>query len=171
MSLQSVIIPDIFAQVVTKTAELSGIDVKYMHGVPEEIEANLIEATRQQANDGVTKKYPLIILFHDFPVNRGNEYYGKAVFPKIIIATMTDNKFKSDKRYNETFKPILYPLYEAFLSAIANNKNIVESDRSNIQHTAWDRLFWGTKPAGTGLNDYVDAIEIQNLQLTFQQFC
>lgn len=171
MSLQSVIIPDIFAQVVTKTAELSGIDVKYMHGVWPEIESNLIEATRQQANDGVTKKYPLIALLHDFPVKRGNEYYGVATFPTILIATITDNKFKADKRYTETFKPILYPLYEAFLSAIANNKNIVESDRSNIQHTAWDRLFWGREKLGTQLNDYVDAIEIQNLTLTFQQFC
>lgn len=159
-----VIVVDIMQQVCNK------IPVNFMHDSPEAIESELIEMTKAQAYDSTIKKYPVIILFHDFPEDYGGDY-GSVIIPKMIIATITDNKFKAEKRYNETFRTILYPLYQSFLFNMAKHPNVVLNDPDNLTHRKWDRLYWGTKPAGTGLNDYVDAIEIQNLKLTTQQLC
>lgn len=130
----------------------------------------------QKLNDGITTKngkYPLFALFQDFPEdNSGSSgYYCTVRFPKISIATLTQSTDTPPKRYAQTFKPILYPIYEEFLRQLMRHKNIVGNDPAAISHIKWDRP--GTQPEGdkmgSNFNDYVDAIEIQNLQLTFKQ--
>lgn len=169
--MEQIIIPDIIAAAVTKAAAKSGIDIMFYHGTPEEIEATLIEITNVQTVANGIKKFPAVFLFHDFPIKRGGEYYGTVTLPKLVIATNTRPEFKSDKRYTETFKPVLYPIYYALLQAMTNNANIVETDPNNFNHTAIDRMYWGTQTAGTALSDYLDAIEIKDLRLTIQQNC
>lgn len=118
------------------------------------------------------QKYPLFALFQDFPEDSGTGYYCVVKFPKISIATLTQSTNPPPKRYAETFKPILYPIYLEFLNQLGRHKNIVGNDPGAFPHIKWDRP--GTQPAaepskGSNFNDYVDAIEIQNLQLTFKQ--
>lgn len=133
----------------------------------------------QSMNDGITSatkngKYPLFALFQDFPETTGNGtgYYCTVTFPKISIATLTNSTDDPPTRYSQTFKPILYPIYQEFLRRLARHENTVVNDPAAIPHVKWDRP--GTQPEGdktkgANLNDYVDAIEIQNLQLTFKQ--
>jgi hypothetical protein len=132
----------------------------------------------QSLNDGITSttkgsKYPLFALFQDFPEDSagGSGYYCTVRFPKISIATLTNSTDPPPIRYTQTFKPILYPIYEEFLRQLVRHKNIVGNDPAAISHIKWDRP--GTQPEGdkmgSNFNDYVDAIEIQNLQLTFKQ--
>jgi hypothetical protein len=118
-------------------------------------------------------KYPLFALFQDFPEDNSgsNGYYCTVRFPKISIATLTKSTDQPIVRYDQTFKPILYPIYREFLRQLMRHKNIVGNDPDAIPHIKWDRP--GTQPEGdkmaSNFNDYVDAIEIQNLQLTFRQ--
>lgn len=114
-------------------------------------------------------KYPLFALFMDFPENHGgnNGYPFTVKFPKISIATLTNSTDDPPKRYNATFKPILYPIYQEFLRQLVRHKNIVGNDPNTISHIKWDRP--GSQPEGSGLNDYIDAIELQNLELTFKK--
>jgi hypothetical protein len=118
-------------------------------------------------------KYPLFALFQDFPeTNGGNGYYATVRFPKIIIATLTQSTDSVPKRYAETFKPILYPIYTEFLRQLVKHKNVVANDPGAIPHIKWDRP--GSMPAADkkeagNFTDYVDAIELQNLELTFKQ--
>jgi len=170
---QPVIISDILAKVVEKTAVAYGSAIQFMHEPEEQAEARLLEMTKEQAYDPTVKKYPLILVFHDYPERLGNSggYYGEVTFPKIIICTMTEAVYTSEKRYDMTFKPILYPIYEIFKKMLCQSGMIVESDPKNLVCTKWDRLYWGTKGAGKALTDYLDAIELQNLKLTFQQNC
>lgn len=176
MTKQSVIVVDEFREIVNSLPLFSvngaSIPVSFMHGHPEEIEANLIEITQLQGYNGMVK-YPLIALFQDFPEEMGDAggYYGRVTIPKIIIATITDNTYKSEQRYNATFKPVLYPIYYAFMDKIAKHRGFIVADVASIRHTKIDRLYYGTQYAGQGLNDYVDAIEISNLQLTLNRFC
>jgi hypothetical protein len=128
----------------------------------------LNEGIKQTTKDS---KYPLFALFQDFPEITNTGYYCTVKFPKISIATLTNSTDDVPKRYAQTFKPILYPIYQEFFRQLGRHKNIVGNDPGAFNHIKWDRP--GTQPEGDGkgsnFNDYVDAIEIQNLELTFKQ--
>jgi len=129
----------------------------------------------QKLNDSITKKddkYPLFALFQPFPEDSTTNYYASVKFPKISIAMLTQNTDPVSKRYDKTFKPVLYPIYQEFLRQLCLHPNIVASDPGAISHKHWDLP--GSDPAsdqvkGANFNDIVDAIIIQDLQLTFKQ--
>lgn len=124
----------------------------------------------QKQNDSTTQKamkYPLIALFMDFPEKMGTGYYTTVTFPKISIATITASTDPVSARYAKNFKTILYPVYQEFLRQCARHSNILINDPAAIPHLKWDRP--GSKPEEQNLNDYLDAIELQNLELTFVQ--
>lgn len=140
----------------------------YTYGRPTQITTTLQELTQSIPQ---TAKYPLIALFQDFPETRGNQngYYANVTFPKIVIATLSDKSKKNQARYDDNFKPTLYPIYQEFMKQLARHSEIIIQDPNDIPHVKWDRP--GTLPAAEGFNDFIDAIEITNLQLTFKQNC
>jgi len=129
----------------------------------------------QLLNQSITQKdnkYPLFALFQPFPEDSSTDYYASVKFPKISIAMLTQNTDPVSKRYDKTFKPVLYPIYQEFLRQLVLHPNIVANDPGAIVHKHWDLP--GSDPAsdqikGTNFNDMVDSIIIQDLQLTFKQ--
>jgi len=112
------------------------------------------------------KKYPLLALFMPIQENRGSGFYAQVRIPKIVIATLTIGTDPILKRYESdgTFKKILYPAYEEFLKQLAKHKNISGQDPDAFFHAKFDNP--ATAPIDDANSDYVDAIEIQNLELT-----
>lgn len=143
-------------------------EITYMHGHPIEIIGTLSQRDGTD-NELKFKKYPLFALFQDFseqPVAGGFE-----ANLQLIIATSTQQELKADQRYAITFRPILYPLHELFFSELNKHKKVISFYRADYQK--YDRVFWGTVGdlmAGTQVrlfNDYLDAIELQNLKVKF----
>lgn len=161
-----VYVVDIIGEVITSiAADVSPLLINYRYGRQIQILESL-----QRLNDSITlqdTKYPLVALFQDFPERRGDGFYATVTIPKIVIACLTNSTDPPEARYNVTFKPILYPIYYAFLNGLAKHKNIVCNNPELLVHTKWDRP--GVQPEGQGLNDYIDAIEIQNLILNITQ--
>lgn len=172
---KQVIIVDIFKSVVEKVQARYGSHIEYIYGPWEDIEASLIEIAASYGLEGGSANigFPLIALVQDFPETReGNGgYYADVNIPLLLIATLTDNAYKAPKRYELSFKPILYPIYQLLLEEIAKNGNFIVGDPDKIDHIKWDRLYYGKKTIGTALNDYIDAIELNNLKLTVAQSC
>ena len=179
-----IVIRDIFEQIVSDVntevlAKLQAVDpeiqaVQFMAGHPLEITNRL---TKRDENGLYLEKYPLIALFHDFKEEKGrqvDEYAGLSL--RLIIANNTSSEFIADQRYENNFKPILYPIYESFLKQItlAKKNKLMKWFNTygveSIRHTKTDRLFWGTPTAMTNtsniFNDYIDCIDIQNLELS-----
>lgn len=130
----------------------------------------------QTMNDSLSNKnnrFPLFALFQDFPeMNGGNGYYCTVKIPKISIAMLTMLTDDPPTRYGKTFKPVLYPIWNEFLNQLVKHPNIVGNDPAAFQHIKWDRP--GTQPPtdkqkASNFNEIVDAIEIQDLQLTIKQ--
>lgn len=163
-------IVDIIGQVVAATdAKLFptlGKHIDYLYGRPSQILTQLTRMNGAPATKGL--KYPLIALFMDFPEQSGGSaYYAEVKFPKISIATLTTFDDIPAQRYAKTFKTTLYPILQEFLRQLARHPNIVGNDPYAFPKLKWDRP--GTQPEGGNPNDYLDAIELQNLQLTFKQ--
>lgn len=112
------------------------------------------------------QKYPLIALRLDVPedVADGVEYT-----LNIVIAGKSKLEYTTPQRYANVIKPILVPLYEAFLLELRNSGLFMWSGTKNPPHTKIDRPFWGieeTEQNGAYIfNDCLDAIELVNLKI------
>ena len=115
-------------------------------------------------------KYPLIAMLMPVPEFRAaTGYYATVKIPRIIIATLTVSTDPVLTRYadNGTFKDILYPCYYEFLRRCAWSTSIAMGDPDALPHTKLDNP--GQQPIGQGTTDYIDSIEIHNLELTLIQ--
>jgi hypothetical protein len=173
MAQSSIIIVDAFADIVSAMAPAltkQGLSVNYTYGRQPQILTHL-----QKLNNSITQKnnkYPLLALFLPFKEQFGGDYYATVTFPKIVIATLSNNTDTPEKRYQEAFKKILYPVFEEFKKQIARHPNIIMQNEDYLQFKKQDNP--GSPPpqadksGGIQFADYVDAIEIYDLQLTFQ---
>lgn len=142
----------------------------YMYGHRQEI----IDRITAKNNDPVKKnqRYPLVALKMDIAETvRGNVRDFRL---NIVIATLSDIKSTADQRMTNTFKPILYPLYESFLKQF-NNAGLFfwEGDLGYPSHIKLDRPYWGTEAKEGNLknifNDPVDAIELVDLRFSMRE--
>lgn len=167
---------DIFDEIVTsvrtdsdKPAALDTDEPFYMYGHPLEI-INIL--AKKDTND-VHKfnKYPLIALFQDFTETMGaNQAIPSAVQDlNIVIAMNTLPDYTAENRYDNTFRTVLYPLYDLLIKHIVKSKWFLNVDPGLVPHNKTDRLYWGRTGLygneGNIFNDYIDAIEIESLSL------
>lgn len=142
--------------------------IYFMHGHPIEIINRLQEKLKNpSAKD---QRFPLIILLHDFKINRNKDTasYG-ATSLNVVIATMTKQEYNADQRKENVFKPVLYPILKEFLNQIESSP-YYSIGLNGVQYDQTDRYFWGKQGlygnTGNIFNDYIDAIELENLKLT-----
>lgn len=167
----SLIIVDVFTDIASKmNVELDkkDIEVTFVYGKSIQI----LNRLQQISNDPskTKKKYPLFALFMPFPEQMGGDYYATVVFPKIVFAVAANSTDAPELRYNKSFRNILYPIYEEFKNQIVRSPYIVIENPDYIPHKKLDNP--GSPPPdekGKQFNDYVDAIEIYNIELTFQK--
>lgn len=143
--------------------------IHYKHGHPLEIINTLTGLTK-----GVSTKFdrfPLIALFQDFPETIGGApgFYSDDAY-HLIMAYGTNPNYKAAQRYEVTFKPILYPMYFAFMECLRlSGKFEIISGSDTYSHVKIDRLFWGREGLwgneSNVMNDKVDCIEIKDLKL------
>lgn len=117
------------------------------------------------------KKYPFIAMVLPVRERRSSGYYAEVTIERIVIATLNTNHNQNVlRRYQDggTFKSVLYPVYYGFLKMLAQSKGIVGSDPDNFRHTKMDNP--GSQQLNAGSKDFIDSIEIQNLELILYQF-
>lgn len=165
---------DQFSSIVADVATRTGIAVQYLWGHPIEI----IETLRQMSRDKSTEedKFPLIALFTDYTETRGTDpSIDSVVRLHFIIATLTRPDYTAVERATNNFKPVLYPLYDQFLKSVIASGYYKNSSWQNIQHTKTDRFFWGRNGlylnTGNVFDDYIDCIELDNMELTVLRTC
>ena len=143
----------------------------YMHGHPLDIIKTLNEKDRSPTNK--SKKYPLIALFQDFTEKIGADQRIKSSAAlNIVIAFSTKSEYNSAQRYDNSFRTILYPLYDLFIEKLISSGWFLDATESLTLHDKIDRLYWGRGETkgnkAVVFNDLIDAIEIQNLRLNLR---
>jgi hypothetical protein len=142
----------------------------YLYGHPQEI----VDILGEMDGDSVLKyeKFPLVILVQDFEEEMGFEGYDSETSLNIIIATETDANLRSADRRAVTFTPILYPIYNLLIEKL---KESTELDANKPVHTKIERPYYGRSGLygneGNIFNDFIDAIELQNLELKILKIC
>lgn len=147
-----------------------GRHVKYFPGTRKLISEAIQRATTSP--DAETKaKYPMVALVYPFDMNHGDAsgYYAQAMIPKIVIADLSNITDPTDKRYDNRYRPTLYPIYEEFLRQLTRHANIVGNDPNGFQHTQRDLP--GDGDMKSGVQDVLDSIVLLNLRLTIKSLC
>lgn len=144
--------------------------VHYQFGHPLEI-----IKTIGQFDQGKTSKYdkyPLVAFFLDSEVDRSNgQYYGEQTVNMAIIRTCKDPNQTADQRDQFNFIPVLTPIYMELLNQISLRGDLFQFTLPGrmIPHKYVNRYYWGKIELfgnkGNIFNDWVDAIEINNMKL------
>jgi len=143
--------------------------VHYDHGHPAEI----IETLKQKDKSDtlIFKKYPAVFLFQDFTETMGEPGVDSSAKLHLLIVAATSSEYKAHERYEKNFKPILYPIYLELKEQIFKSGKVMVPSASSLSFNKIDRLFWGRQGLygneSNVFNDFLDAIEIQNLDLKF----
>lgn len=147
-----------------QVADPTIVGLNYQFGPPLEIYQTL--AQMSAANQA--SKYPLVALYQPFGESKGGPTGIDSKTPlRIIIARWSDPNDKSTARYDKNFRPILYPVYAEFLYQLSVSNAIATTTWEKIVHKKQDWPYWdndGKNP----LVDFVDIIEISNLELNFR---
>jgi len=141
----------------------------FLHGHISDVIAQLSEKTKSSTYK--YQKYPLIILVQDFKETVKNDYLVEVDVTIIIVAESRPD-FTASERMTATFKPVLYPLYSLLIEEFEKSKDFHQYE---FDHDKTDRMYWGKTGiygnTGNIANDFLDAIEIENLKLTLKKTC
>lgn len=137
----------------------------YLHGHPLEIISTLQEYTSIASLK--LKKFPLIALFEDFESTGEDGIFLTKAKLNVFIITDSLQKYKAPERYVNTFDAVLTPLYQ-LLEKYLRESNLIYLQENKPIGTPINHLYWGRNGLygndGNVLNDFVDAIEIKNLE-------
>jgi hypothetical protein len=141
------------------------------HGHPLEIVNTILQYTQHDTLK--FEAFPRICLFHDFEEKITFE---KQVSLNLVIVTDTAPEYSAPQRYTYSFDPILIPLYDLFIKQLSFSDNIQPTEGNNyFKHSKWDRLYWGKDGlygnTANIFNDFIDAIEINNLEIKIIETC
>jgi hypothetical protein len=149
-----------------KPSKIEQINFQHGHKI------ELIETLYQMDKSPTERfnKYPLVWLVQDLTEEIGKEtgVYAE-VSLSIIIAHHTEHSHKIGTRMEKVFKPVLYPIYYQLLEYLSRSARVIEGNDEMIRHRKIDRSYWGRNAVGGNdklkLEDYVDAIELENISL------
>jgi len=136
--------------------------VNYLYGTLEEMGGILAEWTKKPTVN--KEQFPLICLVQPFEEDIKNKGYEVEVPLNVLILTDSKQEYKAADRYTYSFKPILYPLWDLFISRLRNSKEISPeiSEYKKTDHIDWGKLTPDGKPV-TPFSDFLDGIELKNL--------
>ena len=136
----------------------------YLYGHPKEIFNTLSE--KDQNETYKYSKYPLIALFQDFEESVEKDLVTVQNIT-IVIMTETSPDYKASNRYENTFTPVLIPIYDLLMKHLKWSPFVRSDDF--YTHKKHDRLYWGTGDEWGNMlrigNDALDAIVISGLSL------
>jgi hypothetical protein len=146
------------------------IVLNYHHGHLLEIK-NIFQLATQKATLKL-EQFPAIVLVQDFPEKTNRKQHERIATVRILILTDSKQAYTAAERYTNTFEPKLYPLEDLFLKKLESSKEIGGYEQDYVRY---DRLFWG-RATGEGtasniFNDFIDAIELENLNLKILNTC
>lgn len=148
---------------------------RYIPGTIRHIAERIAEYERSPGNKGYI--YPVVGLIHSFPEDfKSINEYCRVSFSLHLIE-LSGKESSYDDRIENTFKTVLYPLWESIIEGIRSSKlfilNDTDSSMYGVPHRKFDRLNWGrTGPYGnlaTELNKHIDGIELTFNDLRLNQ--
>ena len=166
---------DIIGDIVKATSEAMGRNISYLYGDWDYI-SNIL--TRWNGSpETAALKYPIICLYSPYPEKRQLEgkWVRSDVTLEMLILCNTQKDYLNEERDAITFGEVLRPVYEEFIRQLMKDASVVKNYAGYPSHTYTENYRYGRLGVLTSDNrpfrDFIDAIELTNLSLTFKENC
>lgn len=155
-----------FAEIVGRVSEKWGRNVSYLFGDWNYISNQLTVWGKSPKTSPL--KFPIICLYSPFTEERDAE--DVRVSLEFIIMVNTEKNYSNEDRESISFDKVLRPIYRLFMDEIRGDRRFVSDYRGVVPHQYTENYRYGRVgvlgPDGKPFRDFIDAIEIKNLELT-----
>lgn len=158
-NLTDIYVPEIFDWVCQQISTETQLPINYVFGTNVNVVNNLMVKDKSVFNKAT--KYPLVALYMPIRERKNDGYYSTVNVRKIIIAHLTGKDDLPKQRYEKVFKTILYPVYNGLFKYLQRHLSVVGATKQNLKHDKYD--FFQEEPI-SGINDFVDTVQINNLE-------
>lgn len=149
-------------------SELCSFDIRYDWGHKSEMANTLTQMDNSKTQKPL--KYPLVWLIMDFKEKKGKNWdVYSALGINFLFAVDTHVNYTQPQRRDKSYLPKLLPMYGAFMQAISEQTAFMKPYIFGIEHDFLLRPYWGDGVNANLFNDFIDAIEISNLNLEVAQ--
>lgn len=137
--------------------------INYQYGYVNELKETL--AQYDKTAEYAELKFPLIWLVQPYTIQKGiPAFFGKTTLRAFIIQE-SEQSLKATERMEQTFKPVIYPIYRKFMKLLEAKTNVFQGDEfTGFAHNVTDRYYWGQEQKDF-LNDVFDCMEINYLKV------
>ena len=158
----------IFAEIVGRVSEKWGRNVSYLFGDWSYI-SNQLTVWGKSPNTSPLK-FPIICLYSPFTEERDAE--DVRVSLEFILMVNTEKGYTNEDRESISFDKVLRPIYRLFMDEIRGDRRFASDYRGIVPHQYTENYRYGRVgvlgPDGKPFRDFIDAIEIKNLDLTIK---
>lgn len=158
----------IFAEIVGRVSEKWGKNVSYLFGDWSYI-SNQLTVWGKSPNTSPLK-FPIICLYSPFTEERDAE--DVRVSLEFILMVNTEKGYTNEDRESISFDKVLRPIYRLFMDEIRGDRRFASDYRGIVPHQYTENYRYGRVgvlgPDGKPFRDFIDAIEIKNLDLTIK---
>lgn len=128
------------------------------------IELNQRLLAKDKTDENRVLKFPL--LYMQTPFKLQHDKWGKFATTQgldFFIIHETNKTWTSDERVENVFKPVIYPIYAAFIKVLNKSGARVQTFQNPV-HGQYDFYYWGEAQQQV-LNDVVDCMKLEDLRL------
>lgn len=157
-----------FAEIVGRVSDKWGKNVSYLFGDWSYISNQLTVWGKSPKTSPL--KFPIICLYSPFTEERDAE--DARVSLEFIIMVNTEKNYSNEDRESISFDKVLRPIYRLFMDEIRGDRRFASDYRGVVPHQYTENYRYGRVgvlgPDGKPFRDFIDAIEIKNLDLTIK---
>lgn len=161
-------IVEIFKDVCKRVSEKVGYEVNYIFGDSPYIRETLLIAKKYPKTSSV--RFPLIGLYTPFTEHRKDRNVYCTAEVNLIIAVNTLKEYTNEQRLEVSFEKFLRPLYDALIAELRADRRLDFGYQRVVRHDYSENFVFGRRGAydsdGKEVEEKIDAIEINNLELT-----
>lgn len=161
-------INEIMRAIVGRVSDKLGYHVEFQFGDWDYI-ADVLQVM-STSNTTSHLRYPIVCLRSPYTEQR--EGKTRTATLEMLIAVNTLKDYTNEQREETSFKEILRPIYDSLILEISKDKAVKSNYAGKPNHSYTENYRYGRRGVeggdGNKFKDYIDAIEIQNLSLTFK---
>lgn len=158
-----------FAEIVGRVSEKWGRNVSYLFGDWSYVSNQLTVWGKSPKTSPL--KFPIICLLSPFTEDRTGE--DSHVSLEFYILVNTEKEYPNETREEVSFDKVLRPIYRLFMDEIRGDRRFASDYRGVVPHQYTENYRYGRVgvlgPDGKPFRDFIDAIEIKNLELTIKK--
>lgn len=158
---------DIFRDIVSATAMEYGNNVSFMFGDWDYIASELTKWNNSPVTSAL--KFPIICMYSPYEEIRSEK--NPSVSLDFLILVNTSKDYSNEDRESISFEKVLRPIYDIFIKKTVKSPDLIDKYNGVVPHRYVENYRYGRKGVeanGQKFSDFIDAIEIKDLNITIK---